>query len=325
MTTQGSRLRKITCIGFDWRAEVSLKETLALLRGKTRDAWQYTDEPTADAVVYETQNALAQAMVRRGMADGSNRVFFPSTSDNDSVLTLRYPFGASRLISCLDSASQQLQGKAPSQEAGAEASLCQRLDDAMNAPHVLGVALRAGDQSGWLKLPERQLWWSQALELEDIAQLLSADVEVQALGPADGAALRRAEAAARHPARAETLLWAIGITRSKGSLLQRIDATRSCRLRRWPNFGVIGRRSLDLRCTALLMQRELAPAQLALVAGIPLGVIGSFLNACTLAGLLEAGTAQVASISAAALPAQAPESGIGGVLRRIRLAFAIAE
>jgi len=184
--------------------------------------------------------------------------------------------------------------------------------------------IRAGNQSGWLKLPERHLWWSQPLALDDIAQLLSGEVEVQALGPADAASQRRIEAVARHPAAAETLLWAIGITRSKGSLLQRLDATRSCRLRRWPNFGVIGRRSLDLRCTSLLMQRELAPAQLAMTAGIPLGVIGSFLNACALVHLLEPGEAQAAS-AAAPLPVPGQESGLGGVLRRIRLAFAIAE
>ncbi|HSW11309.1 MAG TPA: hypothetical protein VLI06_00625, partial [Solimonas sp.] len=255
----------------------------------------------------------------------SKRVFFPSTSEDESVLTLRYPFGASRLISCLDSASLQLQGSSVNQERADEASLCQRLDEALRSHGALGVAIRAGSQSGWIRLPERQLLWSQALGLEEIAQLLAGDVELQLLGPTDTAALRRLEAAARHPAPLETLLWAIGITRSKGTLLQRIDVSRDCRLRRWPDFGVIGRRSLDLRCTSLLMQRELTPPQLAMVAGIPLGVIGSFLNACALVDLLEAGA--VPALAAAPPLSAAPpqESGFGSVLRRIRLALTIAE
>ena len=41
---------------------------------------------------------------------------------------------------------------------------------------------------------------------------------------------------------------------------------------------VVGRRTLDLRCTSLLTQRELTPTQLALLSGMPLSVIGSFLN-----------------------------------------------
>lgn len=324
MSAQPSRTRRITCLGFDWRAEVSLKETLALLRGKTREAWQYSDELTADVVVYETHNALAQAMVRRCAAEGGSRVFFPSTSEDESVLTLRYPFGASRLVACLDSASLQLQGQPAANERIDEPSLCQRLDEALRTPGTLAVAIRAGGQQGWLKLPERELHWSQPMGVEEIASLLAGEVEVQALGPMDAAALRRLEAQARHPAPAEGLLWSVGIARSRGSLLPRLDISRPCRLRRWPDFGAIGRRSLDIRCASLLTQRELAPAHLAMMAGIPLSVIGNFLNACALAGLLEHGTAPVATMPApsAALP---QESGLGGVLRRIRSALAIGQ
>jgi hypothetical protein len=325
MSTHGSKTRRITCIGFDWRAEVSLKETLALLRGKTREPWQYSDELTADVVVYETHNALAQAMVRRAAAEDSGRVFFPSSSEDESVLTLRYPFGASRLVACLDSASLQLQGRVPATDQAEAPSLCQRLDDALRSPGTLAVAIRAGEQQGWLSLPERALHWSQPLGVDEIAGLLSGEVEVEALGPTEGAALRRLEAAARHPAPAEGLLWAIGIARSKGSLLSRLDITRPCRLRRWPDFGAIGRRSLDIRCASLLTQRELAPSHLAMMAGIPLGVMGSFLNACALVGVLETGRLLPAAAPAPQPAAASPESGLGSVLRRIRTALAIGQ
>ncbi len=325
MASQTPRTRKISCIGFDWRAEVSLRETLALLKGKTQDVWQYSDELTADVVVYDTQNLLAQAMVRRCSAEGSPRVFFPSTSADESVLTLRYPFGASRLIRCLNHASAQLGGVSVGLFSE-EFSLCQRLDDALHVPHAAAVLIRAGKQFGWIKLPERRLLWSQPLGIDEIAQLLAGEVEVRAIAATDAPLLNRLEVEARYPAAVEALLWAIGITRSRGTLLQSIDPGRSYRLHRWPDFGSIGRRSLDLRCTSLLMQRELTPLQLAMVAGIPLSAIGAFLNACALVGVLETGESLNTSASLAQMQSSTPaaETAIGGVLRRIRLAFSIA-
>lgn len=313
--------RRITCLGFDWRAEVSLKEILALLRGKTRDTWQYSDELTADVVVYETSNILAQAMVRRCASDGSPRVFFPSSSEDETALTLRYPFGASRLIACLDSASLQLQGIAPVNQRADTASLCQRLDDALNRPGTVAVIIHAQGQQGWLKLPERELYWSHPMNVDEVAALLSGDVDVQALGPEDGVTLRRVEASARHLAPIEGLLWSVGVTRSRGSLLQRIDVARKYKLRRWPDFGAIGRRSVDIRCASLLTQRELTPTHMAMMTGIPLSVLGNFLNACALAGLLEhVSEPATAAPLAATLPV---ESAFSGVLRRIRSALTI--
>ncbi len=322
MPAPAFKLRRITCIGFDWRAEVSLKETLTLLRGKTSEPWLYTDEPTADVVVYEINSALAQAMVRRHASNDAGRVFIPSASDDSSALTLRYPFGASRLIACLDGASTQLQTLSPLAQHPHESSLCQQLDDALRAPGVAAIALRAGNQHGLLRLPERELRWSQSLGVEEIAALLSGDVGIQTLTAADDRVLRQLEAELQHSAKAESLLWAIGIARSKGTLLHRLDIARPCRLRRWPDFGSIGRRNLDIRCASLLTQRELTPAQLATMAGIPLAVIGNFLNACALTGLLELGTSAAVDIGtpAAATPT---ESGLGSVLRRIRLALTI--
>lgn len=324
MQNQGNaapKARTITCVGFDWRAEVSLKETLALLQGKTLEPWQYSEELIADVVVYEKGNALAQTLERRSAPD--SRVFYPSVSEDESQLTLRPPFGASRLVRCLDAASLRLKGQRAAADGAAEISLCQRLDDALRAPGTIAVALRAGNQSGLLKSHEQQLSWSQPLGLDAIADLLSGEVQVQALGLSDATALRRLQTETTHPVAAETLLWAVGLTRSKGALLHRLDAQQPYRLRRWPNFGLLGRRSTDLRCCSLLMQRALTPTHLSMLSGMPLGVIGSFLNACALSGLLEA-------VDAPALPAPtatpaAADSGIGNMLRRIRLAFAIAE
>lgn len=316
-------VRRVTCVGFDWRAEVSLKETLSLLRGKTSDIWQYSDELTADVVVYDSRNALAQAMVRREAGANGSQVFFTSDNEADSELSLRYPFGASRLIRCLDHASQRLAAMhghvAP--EAG---SLCQRIDDALRVPGLRAVAITAGGHTGLLKPEEQKLWWPQPMELDETAKLLSGSVEVQALVASDAALLARLEAAATVATPAEGLLWAIGIARSRGVLLNRIDPARQYRLRRWPNFGAIGRRSADLRCASLLIQREMTQASLSMLAAIPASVIVNFMNACAICGLLVEGEAPSPVLAATSISANPlADSRLGGMLRRIRQAFTL--
>jgi len=317
-----SRPRKITCVGFDWRAEVSLKETLLLLRGKTLDHWAYSDELASDVVVYDESNALAQALVRRA-ANSQQQVLFSSAGDEEQGLSLRPPFGASRLVRCLDHASQQLSGISSAAEEPRE-SLCQRLDNALRTPQLRAVVLHAQGQTGFLTQNSQTLYWPQALGINEIAALLASPVEVQKVVAGEEAVLQRIESEALFPMPAEGLLWALGITRSRGTLLQRLDAGRSYRLRRWPDFGVVGRRALDLRCASLLTQRDLTPTQLAMLSGMPLSVIGGFLNAGALCGLME--DVSPATTSASPPPASSPDLGtprFGGMLQRIRQAFAL--
>lgn len=312
--------RMITCVGFDWRAEVSLKETLLLLRGKTFDRWEYSDELIADVVVYDESNALAQAMVRRA---NSGQMLFSSSGSDEHGFSLRPPFGASRLIRCLDHASQQLGASSASAEERGD-SLAQRLDTAMRAPGMLAVAIHTQGLSGLIKPGSGTLHWPQAMSVEETAALLSGTVEVRKLSAADLPTLLRIEAEATVTTPAESLLWAIGVTRSKNTLLQRFDTAHCYRLQRWPDFGVLGRRSLDLRCAALLTQRELSLSSLSLLAGMPLGVIGGFLNAAALCGLLEetAGDATTPTLPER-IGTGANDSQIGGMLRRIRQIFAL--
>lgn len=318
--------RTITCLGMDWRAEISLRETLSLLRGRTVESWTYADELNADVIVYDTDNALAQALVRRARAEGAGRVFVPSHSRDPDVITLRPPFGASRLIHSLDWASQQLAGQAPSLP-DRLGGLGQQLDDLLMQPGIRAVALRAGGHRGLIDVQTRQLHWPVALELDDMAGWLLGRVELTPLGDADAVTLQALRTAATVVTPAEGLLWTIGITRSNGQLLRRLDAARPYQLRRWPDFGVIGRRSLDLRCTALLMQRPMTPLELSRLAGAPLSVIGHYLNAAALCGVLESPPrtqAAAAGVREPLVSAAAATSGLmGGMLRRLRTVLAM--
>ncbi|QHS11319.1 hypothetical protein [Sinimarinibacterium sp. NLF-5-8] len=315
--------RRLTCIGFDWRAEVSLRETLGLLRGRTIDTWQYSDELTADVVVYDASNTLALAMLRR--SDARRQVFVASVASEDQpeALTLKYPFGASRLIACLDAASQRLAGQPAFPRAAAQSdSLCQQLYDALHTPGAKIVHIHSGAHQGWIDISKRQLFWHQRLSIDDLAQLLAADdLQIRAQTAVEA----RLTAYREHVAQsAEPLLWGLGITRSDNTLLRAIDAERRYRLRRWPDFGLIGRRTSDLRCTSLLMQSDLSPLELSRVSTIPLSVIGNYLNAAALCGaLMPAASATATSQTPPPAEIATPRSGIFGMLSRIRSALAL--
>lgn len=314
-----TRLRRIGCIGFDWRAEVSLRETLALLGGRTIDRWQYTEEPLADVLVYDSSNALAQAVVRRRQAEDGNCICLSSDGTDSDALTLRYPFGASRLIRCLDHASRSLAIGGHANAASDGDSLCQRLDKLLAATPNQAIVLRAGNREGLLWAASGRVAWPVTLDLDEIASLLGSEVQMHPAGRGGQDELDTIRAQASCEQSAESLLWAIGITRSGGQLLRRLDARQTYRLRRWPDFGAIGRRSADLRCTSLLMQRALTLDELSRLAALPTTVIVPFLNAAALCGLLagDAATRTPVRTGSGAV------SRFGGVLQRIRNAFSL--
>lgn len=288
------RHRRLACLGIDWRSELSLKATLALLGGKTREPWTFGDGlATADVVIYEPGNLLAQALERREPAEAPRKLFVPCDGETpEAERRLRHPFGASRLIRCLDHASEVL--PAPRQLPQRE-SLCQRIDEALASPGVRGVALLTGERRGLLLPAESALRWPLPLNGDEIARLLAPDVEVQVLRADDHAALRKLQAITPQQQPWETALWAVGVATSGGRLLRRLSEMRAYGLRRRPDFGSVGGRKSDLRCSALLLRTPMTPAQLASAAGIPPAVANNFLNAAALCDLLDGVPAELSS------------------------------
>ena len=287
--------RRLACLGVDWQAERSLRATLALLGGKTREPWDFGEElAVADVVIYEPGNQLAQALQRRESPSAPRRLFLPCDGETpEAERRLRHPFGASRLIRCLDHASEVL--PAPRIEAQRD-GLCQRLDEALRSPNVRGVALLTGERRGLLLPAEAALRWPLPLGGDEIARLLAPDVELQVLRADDYGALRKLQAITPQQQPWETALWAVGVATSGGRLLRRLDEKRAYGLRRRPDFGTVGSRKSDLRCSALLLQAPMTPAQLASAAGIPAAVANNFLNAAALCGLLDGVPAELAGL-----------------------------
>lgn len=312
--------RTIACMLFDWQAEASLRAVLTLIRGRTRDLWRYEDGLNADVVIYQPGNTLAEALGRRAITQRKSQLFLAvAQGEDDSERLIRYPFGpnAQRLIRALDEASLRLEG-APQSASSARASLVQRLDDALQQPGVAAIELHTADRSGLLDLANRRIIWPTALKLDEMARLLSDEVDIDALrslppnyqsqlgpqavsSPWDGA------------------LWSMGIALSGGGLLRRIAVDRAYRLTRWPDFGVIGRRSLDIRCTALLSQRALTPIELVTLSGVPEGSVHAFINASALCGLLKLSSAT------AVAPARASgvRDSVGNLFKSLRRALAL--
>jgi hypothetical protein len=319
-----SRHRTIACLGFDWRAEVSLRETLALIGGKTLDSWQFSNDLGADVVVYDVHNALAQALLRRSIAEGEARVMISSTPDGQSDLTLGYPFGASRLIHCLNVASARLHGAKTAAESEHRTNTCQHLDELLRSPRIEDVVVKASKQTGLIRKSEHAFYWPAKLDVDEAAHLFSSDIH---LVPARDEESREIQRAATDVVPLEGILWTFGMTRSNGALLRRLDPQRIYRLRRWPDFGLIGRRSSDMRLASLLAQRNFSPKLLAQASAIPPTIVGNFLNSAALCGLLEEqAQPQAAQATAPQVPAFKPipdDSLFVGVIKRIRSAFAL--
>jgi len=301
----------------DWQAETSLRAVLSLIRGRTVDQWQFADGVAADVLIFEPGNTLATALQRRAAEGHSRQKFLPiTTSDAGDGFSLRYPFStnASRLIRCLDIASAQL-GEQPEATAGRPSgSLCQRLDDAMRTPDSVAVRLESDSRSGLLDLAHKRIHWPQPFSVDETALLLSEQITLTPLRNIDAVSIT---GGATIPVPWEAPLWAIGIAHSNGELLKRLNPAASYRMSRWPNFGVIGRRSADIRLTSLMTQRALTPVELTRLSRLPPTAAHSFINACALSGILvEVGGAL------APMPAVAPKppsrlSGMLGTLRRV--------
>jgi len=314
--TREEAVYSVACLGLEWRVELSLKSLLSLLEDRMPVSWRHSDDINADVIVYNPASPLAQALLRREGSGGRRRVLVPCSAADPGPMGLALPIGASRLLSCLESAAERL-GMRGEARRGESPSLCQRLDDALRERSAVGVLLAMGEYRGLLDPLRQVIHWPSELDADAIARLVLEDVTVEPLRAGEGEELRRIMQDALQPVAWDAPLWAVGISTSRGRLLGRLDARRAYRLGRWPDFGALGRRSSDLKCAALLTQRDLSPEALVAMTGLPAPRVYAFVNACALCGLLEEGEAAVP-----VAPAQ-PSSFAGGMLQRIRKAFSL--
>ena len=319
----GSVPYTLCSLGLEWQTERSLRGMLDLLGQKTRTRWAYVDDfAVADVVIYEPGNALAQAMVRR--ADGKTRrkVFVACTTQADGdPLSLRIPVGPTRLMAVLDAAAERLGGLA--ETPAGQSSLCELLDGSLQSPDTAGLAVVADGETGFISGAHRGVYWPRPLTAVELTSILLNRARFTRIPGSDTAQATRVGEVAPQMISWDGVMWAIGVNTSAGRLLRRLDPRGAYRLTRWPDFGVIGRRSAEMKCTALLSQRAFSPDGLAAITGLPQTTVNNFFNACALCGLLRV---DPSAPTRAAVPAPGPQreaSLLGGVLRRLRQAFAL--
>lgn len=313
----------LACLGLDGHVEASLKSLLGILKNKTSVAWQHSEDMNADVIVYNPASPLALAMLRReGKLKANVRgmhIFIPCSSEYPGEEGLALPLRADRLLHCLQVASAQLvQTAVPAKHV----SLCERLDDLLQSRDLIAVAVTVGNKAGLISPSRQMIYWPRALDADGIAQLILEDATLQPLHAADLEKLRRMEQDMHERISWDAVLWAIGVSTSQSRLLPRLDLRKSYKLKRWPDFGLIGRRSSDIKCTALLTHKSLTPPELVAATGLSEARVSGFLNACALCGFLEeAQPASRAELNSARINSEV--SIAGGMLRRIRKALAL--
>jgi hypothetical protein len=317
-TSREETAYSVACLGLEWRVELSLKSLLGLLKDRMPVSWRHSDDINADVIVYNPASPLAQALLRREGGAGRRRVMVPCSAADPGPTGLALPIGASRLLSCLEGAAARLGMRSVAQR-GESSSLCQRLDDALRERSTVGVMLTMGEYRGLLDPVRQVMHWPSELDADTISRLVLEEVAVEPLRAGEGEELRRIMRDALQPVGWDAPLWAMGISTSRGRLLGRLDARRAYRLGRWPDFGVVGRSSSDLKCAALLTQKDLSPEALVSMTGLPATRVYGFINACALCGLLE----EAEAAQPAAPPPVQSTSFAGGMLQRIRKAFSL--
>lgn len=312
----------LSCVGLDWNTELSLKSLLTVIGDKAPGDWCYvTDVASADVVLYDPANALAQALLRRSQSSPAGKIFVACTSRSaEDGLHLRTPISPSKLISILEFAVSRLDAHAVAP--GDSPSLCQRLDSALRAPEVVGVTLSTSTDTGLICIAQRAIYWPRRLTADELASILLDSATVKPFTLRDTDAVRLMNAVLPSMVNWDATLWAIGVSTSAGRLLSRLDRKASYRITRWPDFGVIGRRSSDIRCSAMMAQRAFSADDIARATGIPAPTVYGFVNASALCGMLKADA--VAELSAP-LPGSALPSNsfAGGVIRKLRQVFSL--
>lgn len=312
----------LSCVGLDWNTELSLKSLLTVLGNRAPGTWLHVaDVASADLVLYDPESVLAQALLRRARESQSNKVFVACTNKvGMDGLHLRMPIGPSRLMPILELVASRVQGhhlEAPTGE-----SLCQRLDRALGAAQVLGVVICSASDRGFLLPAQRAMYWPRPLTADELAALLFEGVTVHPFTAQDKTAVQWMATLLPQMVSWDAMLWAIGISTSAGRLLDRLQASTRYRLTRWPDFGVVGRRSADMRCSAMLAQRAFTLGELSRATGIAPATLAGFFNASALCGILKADAQADAQVAPIAM--DLPEhSFTGGMIRKLRQVFSL--
>jgi len=325
-STKKNTAYSLACLGLDGHVEASLKSLLGILKNKTSVVWQHSEDINADVIIYNPTSPLALAMLRREAkptaTERGAHVFIPCSVEDPGEDGLTLPLRADRLLHCLQVASAQIGQMLPSAAAARHSSLCERLDNVLQSRDLIAVAITVGNKTGLINPARQMIHWPRPLDADGIAQLIMEDTTLQPLLAADLDKLRRMEQEMHERISWDAALWAIGVSTSQARLLPRLDPRKSYKLKRWPDFGLLGRRSSDIKCTALLTHKSMTPSELVAATGLSEARVSGFLNACALCGFLEEvqPTSQ-AHPSKARINSEV--SLTGGMLQRIRKALAL--
>jgi hypothetical protein len=119
------------------------------------------------------------------------------------------------------------------------------------------------------------------------------------------------------------LAWFVGMHES-ASLAPWLDANAAYRLRRWPDFGMVRGTREHLALAALLAREAQQREHLANVTNQPLAGVDRFLNACSIAGLLNSSVGNTATKSAGGAATMAP-TRFGGLISSLRRRLGLTE
>lgn len=318
------KVYRLAAVGLSSRDERVIRSLLAVVAGKTAEAWEFTDELQADLTILQPGSVLAESLFRSQPKSGP--MMFASRIGRDEepiagTLPVPMPMGATAFIDLLNFASVQLHAKAASSRAvpvlrappppppprsTGLVTAASWGKSAIPLALEVGALLEQDPGPQWsvervlvmecgavtlLMVPHQSVFW--ALVGHKPAHFDAARLAALFAAPSFWKVeWRRHNAVAHIDAAAQPLqllLWQLAMNASGGALLPEL-AERECRLLRWPDLRVVGAdQSLYGPIIALLVGNPLTAPQLARSAGVPQTQAFALLNACALCRLIELG------------------------------------
>lgn len=330
----------LTTLGLSLRDEILVKSLLNVVGANTRAEWQFVDGIEADLALCDPQSPLARMAMQRAQQNGRPHcVALLYDQQAQSVLpqSIRAPLRVREFMDMLDALCDgdgetlsPASPRAPMPAFAAEESReGQTLAEALSTliascaehkrPQAWRIAL--GDNALDVMLPECRY----ALSGTELS--LAALVDLALSRPIDGMVRLAPEEAEASPALSvarplQPLLWRIGLVLAVDPGLPWLKEHVGLRLKRWPDFGSLGSHRSHLALSALLTKRSWRIDELVQASGESRAMILSFLNACSLCGLLAWNDIAPRQIEA---PSERRRFGVSSLFQAFRSALRIGD
>ena len=334
----------LTVHGLPTHTTAALRSMLTLLEPVLGARWRLSEETkTADVVLMP---AAALARVPRDPTHDELPLLLALADDHarppQAYASLRKPVTAPNLVEALNLAEGLINRLRGSRDGLNTVPLLEQFDSGQRlAPATLDMRVRTTLRAATFRLLQTPIaatllddareslftvlpgtGYTTRLTPTEFASVLSANPQVVLLEL--GAEEQQALRTARQFAPLRELEWTFWISARTPWLRPELDAMLRYRLRRWPDFGRLAHRRVDIRMASFLMAQPMTLVELQEQSGATPEEAMNLLNASFAVNALRPADPGASSVRRTVHDAPPPPKGLAAVLSQLRRKFGLA-